>query len=153
MIIMPVPKDVRDIKPKFIGPLTKRQFYAAVPSAIIAVLVFSTVGRALPRDFTIALIAILDAPIILCGIMDVYGMPIYIYLRDVMIAKIFAPSNRPYATQNTFEKYAEQHKITYEFFDGDLKTYQGKALKKKQKQNKKRFERYLKENPDQKPIA
>ena len=27
MIIMPVPKDIRNVKAKFIGPFTKRQMY------------------------------------------------------------------------------------------------------------------------------
>ena len=32
MIIMPVPKDIRNVKAKFIGPFTKRQTYAIVPA-------------------------------------------------------------------------------------------------------------------------
>ena len=57
-----------------------------------------------------------------------------------------------YVTENTFDKLTKQSKITYEYFDGDDKEYTDKEMKKKQKLNKKRLEKYLKTNPDMKPI-
>ena len=50
MIIMPVPKDVRDFKPKFIGPLTKPQFVSLAVAGIVAVLLYGTIGKIMNRE-------------------------------------------------------------------------------------------------------
>lgn len=41
MIIMPVPKDVREFKPKFIGPFSKREFIGVAATVAIAILTFA----------------------------------------------------------------------------------------------------------------
>ena len=148
MIIMPVPKDIRNVKAKFIGPFTKRQTYAIVPAVVVGFL-----GKlGLPSDLKVVITIAAVSPIIACGFIDVCDMPLAVFLRDVAIVKFFAPKCRPYVTENTFDKLAKQSKITYEYFDGDDKEYTDKEMKKKQKLNKKRLEKYLKTNPDMKPI-
>lgn len=154
MIIMPVPKDIRNVKAKFIGPFTKRQTYTIIPAAAIGVFVNIFLGKfGIPSDLKVVLSIAIVSPIIACGFVDVCDMPLFIFLRDVALVKIFAPKYRPYATENTFDKLATQSKITYEYFDGDDTEYTEKELKKKQKVNKKRLEKYLKANPDMKPIV
>lgn len=152
MIIMPVPKDVRNFKPKFIGPLTKRQFLSLVPAGIIAALMLWLFSGLLPRDIVIFLIVIIDIPIVACGFIDVYGMPLQVFMKDYIYSKLFFPTNRVYKTKNVYEKYAKQNKITYAYFDGDTTTYTGKNLKLKEREYRKRLERYLRENPEMKPI-
>ena len=159
MIIMPVPKDIRNVKAKFIGPFTKRQTYAIVPAAydrravVVGLLLNTFLGKlGLPSDLKVVITIAAVSPIIACGFIDVCDMPLAVFLRDVAIVKFFAPKCRPYVTENTFDKLAKQSKITYEYFDGDDKEYTDKEMKKKQKLNKKRLEKYLKTNPDMKPI-
>lgn len=149
---MPVPKDVRKLEPKFIGPLTKRQAVAAVPAGVIAVVIYMALQDIVDPNSLIGLIGVIDMPILACGFLDMYGMPLYVYVKDVVFQKLFAPKYRPYATENVFRKYANQTKITYEFFDGDTTEYTGKQMKKKEKENKKRLERFLEENPELRPI-
>lgn len=152
MIIMPVPKDIRTVKAKFIGPFTKRQTMAIVPSAIIAVILFTLLGELVSSDVIIGAIVIFDTPVLLCGFVDVYGMPLWVYAKDVAIGKIFAPRNRPYETENTYAGFAKQNRITYEYFDGDLEEYTPKERKKKEKQNQKRLNQFLKEHPEYQPL-
>lgn len=148
MIIMPVPKDIRTVKAKFIGPFTKRQTIAIIPSAIIAIIVFTLLGGYASSDIMIGIIAIIDTPILLCGFVDVYGMPLWVYAKDVAIAKIFGPRHRPYETENTYADFAKQNRITYEYFDGDMEEYSRKERKKKDKQNQKRLKKFLKGHPE-----
>lgn len=152
MIIMPVPKDIRNVKAKFIGPFTRRQTYALVPAGLIAVGVYTLFNRYVSSESLIGLIAALDTPIIACGFIDVYGMPLWVFAKDVAITKCLAPKHRPYATENTYGAYAGQNCITYEYFDGDMEDYSGKKRKRKKKLNKKRLERFLTDNPELKPI-
>lgn len=153
MIIMPVPKDIRNVKAKFIGPFTKRQTYTIIPAAVIGFLLNTGLGKlGIPSDLKVVLILVVVIPIVACGFLDICDMPLPVFLRDVAIVKFFAPKYRPYVTENTFDKLAMQSKITYEYFDGDDKEYTDKEMKKKQKLNKKRLEKYLKINPDMKPI-
>lgn len=152
MIIMPVPKDVRKFEPKFIGPLTKRQTFSVIPACVVAWVIYGLFGRIADPNSLVIAIALVDIPILAFGFIDVYGMPLYVYAKDILLQKIFAPKYRPYSTENVYRKYAKQTKITYEFFDGDMTEYEGKRLKRKQKENKKRLERFLKDNPELKPI-
>lgn len=152
MIIMPVPKDIRKFEPKFLGPFSKRQSMAVIPAGIVAIVMYTGLQNIINSDSLMGLIAAVDIPIVMCGFLDMYGMPLPTYAKEVVINKLLAPKYRPYATKNVFAKYGEQTKITYEFFDGDLKEYDGKQMKKKQKENQKRLEKFLKENPELKPI-
>lgn len=153
MIIMPVPKDIRTVKAKFIGPFTKRQTMAIVPAAAIAFLLFVLLGESVSSDITIGIISLIDTPILLCGFVDVYGMPLWIYAKDVAVGKFLAPKQRPYVTENTYSDFAKQNRITYEYFDGDLGEYSSKELKKKEKLNKKRIRKFLSEHPEFQPLS
>ncbi len=153
MIIQPVPRDIRNIKAKFIGPFTKRQFFSVVPAAILGFAVVNlTKPLGLSEEMLVGVVAIVDAPILICGFVDFYGMPAWVYFKDVFITKFLAPADRPYATENTFQNLAKQSKITYEYFDGDDTEYSVKQMKKKKKANEKRLKAYLDANPDMKGI-
>lgn len=152
MIVMPVPKDIRSIKAKFIGPFTKRQTFAVVPAGVIGAILFFTLGSQVSSETLVGIIGIVDTPILLCGFVDVYGMPIWIFAKDVAVGKFLAPKHRLYSTENTYSGYAKQNKITYEYFDGEEGEYTAKAMRRKNKKNKKRLEQYFKENPDMRPM-
>lgn len=153
MIIQPVPRDIRNIKAKFIGPFTKRQFFSIVPAAVLGLLVAKLIKPlGLTDDAVVACVAIIDAPILMCGFVDFYGMPAWVYFKDVVTTKVLAPADRPYATENTFQNLAQQNQITYEYFDGDDTEYSVKQMKQKTKANQKRLKKYLEANPDMKGI-
>lgn len=152
MIIMPVPKDIRNVKAKFIGPFTRRQTYAIVPAGVIAVGIYALFNKYVSSESLIGLIAAIDTPIIACGFIDVYGMPLWVFAKDVAVTKFLAPKHRLYATENTYAAYVRQNCITYEYFDGDMEVYSGKKQKRKKKLNQKRLERFLADHPELKPV-
>lgn len=134
MIIMPVPKDVRDFKPKFIGPFSKREFIGVVAAVVIAVLTF-----ALTYPFSMGMTVNQRAVIVLipgvvplaCGFIDIQGMPIWVYARNLLIQNFLAPRHRVYRTDNNFAEYAKRNRITMEYLDGGPS---GMAVRKRRKQ-------------------
>ncbi len=155
MIIMPVPKDVRDFKPKFIGPLTKPQFVSLAVAGVVAVLLYGTIGKIMNRDVFTIILGIICIPIVACGFITVRSMTLPIYVRDVMIRNMLAPSLRPYSTLNASEEAGlnEQKLITYEYFDPDFGYTTNKKGERVKVKNRKKaaaahLEAYLNEHPE-----
>lgn len=152
MIKEQVPKDIRTFEPKFIGPFTKRQTKAIIPAGIIAALFVGVGKKFLPTDFVVALITVIDIPLLLCGFIDIQGMPLWVFVKEAVITKMIYPAVRPYKTGNSYRNKAKQNTITYAYFDGDVETYSGRKLKLKQKEYRKRLQKYYTVNPDMKPL-
>ncbi len=160
MIIMPIPKDVRKFKTKIFMNFTLRQIIFLGIGGILAVIVKfglgsvwnDEVGKEVCNYLTMAVLA----PFAACGYIDIQDMPIYIYAREVLINKYFGNKKRPYRTVNTYEPFAVQNKITYEYFDDVDDTYDKKGRKKSEKrikkEHEKRLKKFLSENPDLRPI-
>lgn len=135
MIIMPVPKDVRSFKPKFIGPFSKREFLGVVGMVLIAVITF-----ALTAPFTAAMTITQRATIvlipgvipILCVFIDVQGMPIWVFAKDLIVQKFIAPRHRLYKVRNLYQDYAVRNQITMEYLDDNP----GVTVKQKKKKKK-----------------
>ena len=141
MIIVPVPRDVREFKPKFIGPFSKREFIGVAAAVGLALLVFA-VTAAFSSGMTLnqrAIIVLVPAAVPLaCGFIDIQGMPIWVYAQNLLIQNFLAPRHRVYRTNNNFAKYAKRNRITVEYLDGDLT---GDAQRKRRKQ--KEYDRAL----------
>ena len=72
MIIQPVPRDIRNIKAKFIGPFTKRQFFSVVPAAILGFAVANlTKPLGLSEEMLVGVVAIVDAPILILSLIHI----------------------------------------------------------------------------------
>lgn len=149
MIIMPVPKDVRDFKPKFIGPFSKREFIGVAATVVLAVLTF-----ALTYPFASVMTVNQRAVIVLvpgvvplsCGFIDIQGMPIWVYAGNLLIQNFLAPRHRVYRTNNNFAEYAKRNRITMEYLDGDLS---GTARsRKKQKEYDKALAAFIAGHPE-----
>lgn len=152
MVSMPVPKDIRNFQPKFIGPFSKRQFMSLVPAGIFTAFMIMVVGKIMPSELLYLIIAIVDIPIVACGFIDIQGVPLNVFLKESLLTKATFPTNRFYKTDNIYETYSKQNRITYAYFDGDVTEYTGKQLLKKQKEYKKRLEDYYKLNPKMRPL-
>ena len=121
MIIMPVPRDVREFKPKFIGPFSKREFIGVAAAAALAVLAFAlthpfSAGMTVNQRAVTVLIP--GAIPLACGFIDIEGMPVWVYARNLLIQNFLAPRHRVYRTENNFAEYAKQNRITMEYLDG-----------------------------------
>lgn len=143
MIIMPVPKDVREFKPKFIGPFSKREFIGVFVAAIFAVITFaltSSIAQQITLNQRVGVIFIPAAIPLSCGFIDIQGMPIWVYAENMIIQNFLAPRHRGYRTNNNFAEYAKRNRITMEYLDEDV------AVTKAQKRKKKKeYEKNLKE--------
>lgn len=153
MIIMPVPKDVREFKPKFIGTLTKPQFISVFAAAIVGAFLFMVFGGVLSSNATMTIVVIIDAPVLCCGFIELRNLPLPIYIRDIMVRNILAPAKRPYSTENSYQDLAEQPYITYEYFDPDFGfTTNKKGIRTKVKKRSKlattKLNEYLAKHPE-----
>lgn len=155
MIIMPVPKDIRKFKPKFIGPLTKPQFVSVFIAGIVTATLFTVLGSFVPSNAIMTVAMIIDAVILACGFIELRNLPLLIYLRDIAYRNTFAPARRPYRTENSYQNLSEQPYITYEYFDPDFGyTTNKKGEKVKAKNRAKlsnaKLNEYLADHPDMK---
>ncbi|MCM1236473.1 MAG: PrgI family protein [Ruminococcus flavefaciens] len=141
MIIMPVPRDVREFKPKFIGPFSKREFIGVAVAAGLAVLTFA-VTYPLQEGMTLnqrAVIVLVPAVVpLVCGFIDIQGMPIWVYVWNLIIQNFLAPRHRVYRTSNNFAEYAKRNRITMEYLDGD-----GPATAARKRRKQKEYDRAL----------
>ena len=139
MIIMPVPRDVREFKPKFIGPFSKREFIGVAAAAVLVVLTFA-VTYPLSTGMTInqrAVIVLVPGVVPLaCGFIDIQGMPVWIYARNLVIQNFLAPRHRVYRTNNNFAQYARQNIITMEYLDGDSESTIARKRRKQKEYDK-----------------
>ncbi len=139
MIIMPVPKDVREFKPKFIGPFSKREFIGVAATVAIAILTFAltypfAAGMTVNQRAVIVLIP--GVVPLACGFIDIQGMPIWVYARNLLIQNFLAPRHRVYRTNNNFAEYAKRNRITMEYLDGDPSSTAARKRRKQKEYDK-----------------
>lgn len=143
MIIMPVPKDVRSFKPKFMGPFTKREALG-VGGAVVLLVITYALTAPLAESTTMtqrATIAMIPAAIPLAfGFIDIQDMPIWVYAWNMIVQNFLAPRHRVYTTANVFQEFAVRNKIRMEDLDDEVVT-----TAKDRKRKKKEYEAKLKE--------
>lgn len=143
MIIMPVPKDVRSFKPKFMGPFTKREALG-VGGAVVLLVITYALTAPLAESTTMtqrATIAMIPAAIPLAfGFIDIQDMPIWVYAWNMIVQNFLAPRHRVYKTANVFQEFAVRNKIRMEDLDDEVVT-----TAKDRKRKKKEYEAKLKE--------
>ena len=109
MLMIPIPKDIREYEPKFVGPFTFRQAICIVAAGLIEFggVKFQTEVMHLP-------VASYIPPLILVAIPLFFGwgeitlhMKPETYLRMVLFNMINVPKNRPYKSRNMFDQYEE----------------------------------------------
>ena len=143
MTIMPVPKDVRSFKPKFMGPFTKREAIGVGCAVALVVITYAAIapfseGMTMTQQATIAMV---PAAIPLAfGFIDVQDMPIWVYGWNMIVQNFLAPRHRVYKTANIFQEFAVRNKIRMEDLDDEVVT-----TAKDRKRKKKEYEAKLKE--------
>lgn len=160
MVIMPIPKDVRKIKSKVFMHFTMRNIkWLGIGLGLGVLLKLGLGSLSEDESYQEVVNQIFIFILTICGFfgfVDIQDMPAHIYAREVLINKYFGHKRRPYRTENIYEPYAVQNKITYEYFDDfdDTVDKKGRKLpeKKIKKIHEKRLKKFLKENPDLRPI-
>lgn len=154
MIAISVPKDIRKTSVKFIGPFTKRNCIFLLPVLISTMICYPLLGIEGINYIAMTAMILIDGISIVFGFFDFFGLPSYIFFLEVIIPWVLGNQKRPYATKNTYEIFTKQHKITYDYIDGTLnrKKLTAKEKKKKLQREKRRLEKYYKQNPDMIPV-
>lgn len=96
MIESKMPKDIRAYKTKLIGPFTARQLLCIGVMIIVDFMLYNLVviPLHLSSDLVIYGLIFIDLPIAAFGWAEVSGMPLEIYLRDVVLKQFLAPIKR-----------------------------------------------------------
>lgn len=133
MIEREILKDIKEYKPKFIGPLTFRQFVCLAIAAAIGFAVFTVLYFPLNLRIEICIFGagIFTVPALLCGWVEPYDVPFEKFALKFLKTNILTPKTRPYKIQNAFEE-----------FDSEAVVYtrkERKEIKKQQTQNIKEF--------------
>ena len=100
MIEIQMSRDIKEFEPKVIGYFTARQLKCSgvglligLPAAVLT-----------PGGLGIKLIVgmLLAMPVIACGWVDLFGMPLHVYLRHILFNCILTPQNRRFESENEF---------------------------------------------------
>lgn len=96
MIESKMPKDIRTYKTKLIGPFTARQLLCIGVMIIVDFMLYNLVviPLHLSSDLVIYGLIFIDLSIGAFGWAEVSGMPLEIYLRDVVLKQFLAPMKR-----------------------------------------------------------
>lgn len=121
MIEVEMNKDVRTFEPKIMGPFTRRQLLSLVIAAAYTLPVVVLVpGDAMMK---VLLGCVLAIPAILCGFIDVLGLPLLQFITYCVIPSVTNPKVRKFKSENAYETYLEEA----ESMEGKKKGKQQKA--------------------------
>lgn len=101
-------RDIREFSPKVLGPFDKKQLIVLTISIFTGVPLFLLMGS-LPLQFKLLVSIIVVLPILLCGWVKMFGMPLEVFVFKFIIPTIFNPRKKIYITENYYEKlFTEQ---------------------------------------------
>ena len=109
MFKVPMTRDIKDFSPKVISILNKRELICA---AIALTYGFPVImyARGLELNTRMTLATILMLPVLACGWIRVYGMPLERFALLVIVNHLLTPTRRMYATENTLD-YVRKDKV------------------------------------------
>ena len=113
MIRIKVNKDIREYQPKVIFIFTMRQFKFAVFFLVAAALVFMILPVADPLDRGIYAMFI-ALPILICGYVDVGGIPAHIYAKMFVQSNVLQPRTRKFEQKNRYKRALEKTRFNDE---------------------------------------
>lgn len=96
MIESKMPKDIRAYKTKLIGPFNGRQLICVGIMLVVDFLLFQLVVLPLdlPLEFVIYGLVFIDLPIAAFGWVEINGMSLETYMKEVVLKMFLAPAKR-----------------------------------------------------------
>lgn len=104
MIEIEMSRDIREFSPKVLGPFDKRQLIVILIAIVVGTPVVLLLGS-LPLQFKLIVAVIITIPIILCGWVKVFGMPLEVFFLKFVLPNILSPRTKKYMTENNFEEF------------------------------------------------
>lgn len=139
MAYVTVPKDLTQVKPKFLFNLTKRQVVCFGSGALIGVPLFFLLKPHIPISAAALIMVVTMLPFFMFAMYEKNGQPLEKILRNFIQTRFIRPKERPYKTDNYYAVIMRQSNLNKEV-QGIV---QGKKLKKKahsrrEKENRRR---------------
>lgn len=103
MIEIEMSRDIREFSPKVLGPFDKRQLVVILLSVAVGTPIVILLGS-LPIQFKLIATVIITMPIILCGWVKVFGMPLEVFVMKFVLPNFFSPRTKKYMTENSYEE-------------------------------------------------
>ena len=113
MIRIKINKDIREYQPKVIFIFTMRQFKFAVFFLVAAAVIFMVlpVENTLDRGIYAAFIGL---PVLICGYVDIGGIPAHIYAKLYIRSNILQPRTRKFVHKNRYRRALEATRFSDE---------------------------------------
>lgn len=108
MIEREVLKDIDTYKPKFIGPLTLRNFVCIAIAAAIAIPVFLILNIWFITPFCVLISSMCAAPALLCGFYQPYNEPLEKFFISFITQIAIAPKNRKYEIRSVDDEFKNE---------------------------------------------
>ena len=103
MIEIEMSRDIREFSPKVLGPFDKRQLVVLIIAVLVGVPLFMLLGP-VPLQAKLIIILIVCLPILLCGWVKMFGMPLEVFVMKFIIPTLFSPRKKVYMTDNAYER-------------------------------------------------
>ena len=102
MAYIPVPKDLTNIKTKFLFNLTKRQLLCFGSGALIGVPLFFVLKTPLGTSTAARIMVITMLPFFLLAMFERNGQPLEKVVKNMANVLFLRPKQRPYRTKNYY---------------------------------------------------
>ncbi len=109
-----VPKDLSQVKTKFLFNLTKRQVICFGCGILIGLPLFFILRDVLPPAAAAFIMIVVMMPFFLFGLYEKNGEPLEKILRHIYEARFKRPMQRPYQTNNFYTALIRQAKLDKE---------------------------------------
>jgi len=110
MAYVSVPKDLTNIKTKFVGNFTKRQCLCFGLGVLVGFPGYFIARAAIGTTPAFYVLLALMAPFFLFGIMEKDGLPLEVYLINMIRHNIAYPQIRTYESENIYSYYDDRRK-------------------------------------------
>ena len=137
MLEIKMSRDIREFSPKVLGPFDKRQIVVLAAAIFAGVPIFLLLGS-LPLQFKLIVSLIVVLPILLCGWVKMFGMPLEVFVFKFILPTIFNPRKKIYITENYYEKlFTEEGQSSSYKAEPLLRNVEVKKLSSKERRAKK----------------
>lgn len=127
---VPVPKDLTNVKTKFLFNLTKRQLVCFGSGALIGVPLFFMLKTPLGTSTAALIMVFVMLPFFLLAMYERNGQPLEKVARNMANVLFIRPKQRPYRTNNLYSCLMKQTKLDKEVY---AVIYGKKTHKKREK--------------------
>ena len=126
MAYVPVPKDLTNVKTKFLFNLTKRQLICFGGGALVGVPLFFLLKEPIGTSTAALIMVFVMLPFFLLAMYERNGQPLEKVAKNMANVLFLRPKQRPYMTNNFYDCLARQNQLDKEvhsIIHGKTKTH------------------------------